>query len=136
MRPGADAAVDTLACETLIAARSSPARPFCPSMRLIGSPRRDGLDQRMQDDEGGARGDEPRQQIPRRADQQVAAAIDGGRVAEQFHAGPRKHFPAKRMPFRRKKSSYATAQERNPPQRITPSRRAPRASPDWPSGGS
>src|SRR5258707_10779711 len=61
----------------------------------------------MQHDDDDARDHEPFQQIPRGANQHVAAAVDRGRIAKKLHQGHRKHFPAKRKPFRR---SYTVVQ--------------------------
>src|ERR1700749_2102221 len=56
-----------------------------PSARLIGMPPTEhGHDDRMHDDESDTGADEPRQQVPRRADQRIAAAIDRLRVTEQL----------------------------------------------------
>src|SRR6185312_3087627 len=58
--------------------------PF--SMRAVRAPLGQRAEHRMHDDECDRRADEPRQQVPRSADQLVGAAIDGSRITEQRHA--------------------------------------------------
>src|ERR1700686_5350127 len=87
IRPDTAVGADAWTCVTVISACSLRAR--APSVRLTGASPGHGFQERVQHDEGRARGPEPRQQVPRSADDLVAAAIDRGRVAKQVHAGLR-----------------------------------------------
>src|SRR5262249_46411453 len=56
----------------------------------------------MQNDGNGAREHEPLQQVPRGADQHVAAAVNPSGIAKHPHSRPKAHyFPVKRKPLRR-----------------------------------
>src|SRR3954452_20103503 len=63
----------------------SDALMLAPSSTGMVAPASEGLNRRMDDDEGRAGCDEPREQVPRGADHDIGIAVDRRRVAEQLH---------------------------------------------------